>query len=117
MKDRNIFAFTAPGADLPEYVSINRRDEEIYITVRSPNGGPTAEMRLPYDQLDGLIRALRGCRPANLYGSGDNAALKHIQSRQPTNAPAFPVPTDSLEKAQMKRRRQSVTSKMGGAGQ
>lgn len=105
MNDRNIFAFTAPGSDFPEYVSINRRAEEIYITVRSPSGGPTAEMRLPYDQLDDLIRALRGSRPANLYGSGDNAAWKHIQRRQPTDAPAFPVPTSHLEKAQMKTKR------------
>jgi hypothetical protein len=74
MDNRNIFAFTAPGSNFPEYVSINRRDEEIYITVRSPSGGHTAEMRLPYDQLDDLIRALRGAGPANLYGSGDNAA-------------------------------------------
>jgi hypothetical protein len=102
MNDRNIFAFTAPGSNYPEYVSINRRDEEIYITVRAPNGGPTAEMRLPYDQLDELIRALRGARPANLYGSGDKTALRHIP--KVTNVPAFPVPTDSIEKAAMKRK-------------
>lgn len=105
MDDRNIFAYTAPGSNFPEYVSINRRNEEIYITVRSPGGGHTAEMRLPYDQLDELIRALRGARPANLYGSGDNAAWKHIQRRQPTDAPSFPVPTSDLEKAQMKIKR------------
>lgn len=100
MDDRNIFAFTAPGANLPEYVSINRRDEEIYITIRAPSGGPTAEMRLPYDQLDGLIRALRGARPANIYGSGDRSAFRHIP-------PAHPVPTDSIEKARMKRPRRN----------
>lgn len=25
MKDRNIFAYTAPGSDFPDYLSINRR--------------------------------------------------------------------------------------------
>lgn len=106
MDNRNIFAFTAIKYEglYPEYVSINRRDEEIYIAVRSPNGGPTAEMRLPYDQMDELIRSLRGARPANLYGSGDNEAWKHIPKRA-TDAPAFPVPTDGLEKAKMKRPR------------
>jgi hypothetical protein len=103
--DRNIFAYTAPGSNFPEYVSINRRGEKIYITVRAPSGGPTAEMHLPYDHLDELIRSLRGGRPANLYGSGDDAARKHIQGRQPTDAPAFPVPTDSLEQAAFKRPR------------
>jgi len=107
MDNRNIFAFTATQYEglYPEYISINRRDEEIYIAVRSPSGGPTAEARLPYDQLDGLIQALRGARPANLYGSGDNAAWKHIQRRQPTDAPSHSVPTSDLEKAQMKRPR------------
>lgn len=78
MDDRNIFAYTAPGANLPEYVSINRRNEELYITVRAPNGGPTAEMWLPYGELDDLIRALRGARPANIYASGDKSARKYI---------------------------------------
>lgn len=107
MDNRNIFAYTAVeyAGLYPEYLSINRRAEELYITVRAPDGGPTAEMRLPYDQLDNLIRALRGARPANLYGSGDNEAWKHIQRRQPTDAPPHPVPTDSIEKAQMKRPR------------
>lgn len=85
MDDRNIFAYTAPGANYPEYVSVNRRSEEIYITVRSPAKegaeGATAEMRLPYTELDDLIRALRGNRPANLFGSGDKDARKHIPPR------------------------------------
>lgn len=75
MTNRNIFAFTAIQYEgpYPEYVSINRRDEQIYITVRSPNGGPTAEMRLPYDQIDKLIYALRGARINPLIGSGQEA--------------------------------------------
>lgn len=101
MDDLNIFAFTTPGAHYPEYISINRRDEELYVTVRSPrqpdgSEGSTATMRLPYDQLDGLIRSLMGARPANIYGSGDKSARKHI----PTNAPAHSVATSHLEKAQ-----------------
>lgn len=78
MDDRNIFAYTAPGSDFPEYVSINRRNEQIVITVRSHGLSGPAEMTLPYEQLDGLIRALRGARPANLFASGDKAARRHI---------------------------------------
>lgn len=77
MKDRNIFAYTAPGGPYPEYVSINRVDGEIYISVRSPDGGPTAKMRLPADRLDEMIYALRGARPTNLRaGSVVSTATK-----------------------------------------
>lgn len=100
MKDRNIFAYTAPGSDFPDYLSINRKDEQIVVTVRGRRGGDLAEMTLPENELDALIYALRGARPANLYGSGDLPPR-----RQSTNAPAFPVPTDSLEKAAFKRPR------------
>lgn len=103
MDDRNIFAYTAPGADWPDYLSINRKDEIIVVTVRGNRGGDLAEMTLPYDQLDSLIRALRGARPANIYGSGDKTAFRHIP--RVTDAPAFPVPTSHLEKAQMKIKR------------
>jgi len=71
MKDRNIFAHTAPGSNFPEYLSINRRNEQIVVTVRTTNG-PTAEMMLPDNKLDELIYALRGARPANLFGSASS---------------------------------------------
>lgn len=71
MKDRNIFAYTAPGADFPEFISINRKDGRIEITVRSQgNGGnQMALMVLPQDKLDELIYALRGARINPLRGS------------------------------------------------
>jgi hypothetical protein len=35
---KNLFAFTAPGADFPEYISVNRYDgsTDIRLDVRSP---------------------------------------------------------------------------------
>lgn len=100
MKDRNIFAYTAPGADYPDYLSINRKDEKIVVTVRSYHGVGLAEMVLPQEELDRLIYALRGARINPLLGSGD------LPLRRPnTNAQAFQVPTDSLEKAAFKRPR------------
>jgi hypothetical protein len=100
MKDRNIFAYTAPGSDFPDYISINRKDERIVITVRGGRGGDLAEMVLPQEEIDRLIYALRGARINPLLGSGD------LPRRRPyTDAPAFPVPTDSLEKAAFKRPR------------
>lgn len=98
MRDRNIFAYTAPGSDYPDYLSINRKDERIVVTVRGNRGGDLAEMALPQEELDKLIYALRGARINPLLGSGD------LPLRRPTtNAPPFPVPTDSIEKARMKR--------------
>jgi hypothetical protein len=69
MKDRCIFAYTAPGADFPDYLSINRKDEKIVVTVRGGRGGDIAEMVLPQDELDKLIYALRGARINPLIGS------------------------------------------------
>ena len=103
MKDRNIFAYTAPGSDFPDYLSINRRDERIVVTVRGNRGGDLAEMILPQEELDKLIYALRGARISPLFGSG---ALP--ERRRNTDAPAFPVPTDSLEKAKMKMKQRRV---------
>jgi hypothetical protein len=62
----NMFAYTAPGADYPEYISVNRRqgDGMIEITVRSPKKadgscGDTASIVLHRGQLGGLFYALR----------------------------------------------------------
>jgi hypothetical protein len=73
MNDRNIFAYTAPGADFPEFLSINRKDGRIEITVRSQGSGgeKMGLMVLPQDKLDELIYALRGARINPLIGSGD----------------------------------------------
>ena len=69
MKDRCIFAYTAPGSDFPDYISINRRDERIVISVRGCRGHHNAEMVLPQEELDNLIYALRGARINPLVGS------------------------------------------------
>lgn len=66
---RNIFAYTAPGADFPEYISINDRNGMVEITVRSPKMdrervpdealySGVACMALSKDQAVDLARAL-----------------------------------------------------------
>lgn len=70
MKDRIIFSYTAPGSVYPDYLSINRKDENIVVTVRSYNGIGLAEIILPQEELDWLIYALRGARINPLRGSG-----------------------------------------------
>jgi hypothetical protein len=74
--NRNIFAWTAPGADYPEFVSINERDGKFIVTVRGPKRlknprpqyqtdpdafdrcGETVEMTLPVRQLAEMAKAL-----------------------------------------------------------
>lgn len=57
---RNVFAYTADGADSPEFLSVNRHDDgRLVFTVRSPGeGGATAEMTLPEGEIAGLANAL-----------------------------------------------------------
>ena len=62
----NLFAYTAPGASYPEYISVNRRksDGMIEITVRSAakadgSCGDTGVIVLHRGQLGGLFNALR----------------------------------------------------------
>lgn len=56
----NIFAYTAPGADYPEYVSVNRRETGVEITVRSPKkyGGTTTTILLPPDVWEQFQQAI-----------------------------------------------------------
>lgn len=66
-RDRNIFSYTAPG-DVPEFLSVNVRDGELYVTVRAA-GGSSAEMRLPRERIKELVFKLQGARPLDLRGS------------------------------------------------
>lgn len=65
----NIFAYTAPGAEYPEYLSVNVRDGQLEVTVRGlkkpPDGerahalpGDTAALVLPIEEHRKLYRAL-----------------------------------------------------------
>ena len=49
---KNIYAYTPPGADFPPYVSINELNGIVTVTVRSPKGigGATATIVLPEDE-------------------------------------------------------------------
>lgn len=37
---KNVFAYTAPGADYPEYLSLNVVDGKVLLTVRGPKRAP-----------------------------------------------------------------------------
>lgn len=58
MQQRNIFAYTPPGAALPPYISVNERNGEIVVTVRSQGAESPSEIKLPRDQAKELYRAL-----------------------------------------------------------
>lgn len=73
----NIFAWTAPGASYPEYLSINECEGRIEVTVRAPNrgsaAGHTATMVLPLEAFSALAATLpnwRGAPERSLKGSG-----------------------------------------------
>jgi hypothetical protein len=68
MKDRNIFAYTAPGADFPEYLSINRRDDEIVMTVRTKGAGEEAKA-VPKRRATRCNVAVLNSRPCRLNGA------------------------------------------------
>lgn len=58
---KNIFAYTAPGTDFPEFVSVNATDDKgVDIILRSPKaiGGGTAQVALTRDQARDLYVAL-----------------------------------------------------------
>lgn len=51
---KNIAAYTAPGSNYPEYVSINERNGEVVLTARGPGGdpsAPTVDVPLPRAEL------------------------------------------------------------------
>ncbi len=60
---RNIFAWTAPGANYPAFVSINDRHGTITLDARGPiqadgKCGETVQIELPTRQLAEIARAL-----------------------------------------------------------
>jgi hypothetical protein len=62
MPPDNLYAYTAPGADMPEFVSVNKADGGgIDIVVRSPKefGSATAQIALNRDQTRALYHALQ----------------------------------------------------------
>ena len=64
MRDKNLFAYTAPGAGFPEFVSVNLVEDgtKVSITVRSkPEGdepGSQAEIRLALNDYEQMRRRL-----------------------------------------------------------
>lgn len=75
---KNLFAYTAPGATYPEFVSVNEhQDGRVTIDVRSPPTfdvmqsdnpplavcGPTSQMTLPRDRVQELVQGLLSLPP------------------------------------------------------
>lgn len=55
--DKNVYAYTAPGAAMPAYISVNRVDASYAVTVRSA-GGAVATIELSREQAAGLGASL-----------------------------------------------------------
>jgi hypothetical protein len=60
---RNLFAYTAPGVNYPEYISINFEDGHLSVTVRNPakedgSCGETASVTLPVGESNILADAI-----------------------------------------------------------
>lgn len=63
---RNIYAYTAPGADFPEFISVNERiddqgNKSVVITARGTkvNGGATVDVALTRDEAMRLYASLQ----------------------------------------------------------
>lgn len=51
---KNIAAYTVPGSNFPEYISINERDGAVVLSARGPGGDPyasTVDVPLPRAEL------------------------------------------------------------------
>lgn len=62
MERTNVYAYTAPGSNYPEYISINRTSDGMEITVRShakQDGacGDTASIILSNEEYANLVRS------------------------------------------------------------
>lgn len=59
---KNVFAFTAPGSDMPEFISVNddagAGGAEVTVRSAKDRGGNTASIKLTRDQAIGLAAAL-----------------------------------------------------------
>lgn len=55
---KNIFAYTAPGSDYPEFLSINETDGKISISGRGTKPSETIGIPFPVEQLAALRDAL-----------------------------------------------------------
>ncbi len=53
---RNIFAYTAPGADFPEYLSINEYNGKIKVTARDKGAANLVDLELPRGELLKLLK-------------------------------------------------------------
>lgn len=56
---RNIFAYTAPGCDLPSFISINEHNGQVQLMARGQGQSTTVSVQLPPEQVKALVAALQ----------------------------------------------------------
>ncbi|TPI86377.1 hypothetical protein [Mesorhizobium sp. B2-8-9] len=56
---RNIFAYTAPGCDMPEFLSINEHNGQVQVMARSRGLSTTVSVQLEPEQVRALYAALK----------------------------------------------------------
>lgn len=56
--DKNLYAYTAPGSEMPPHISVNRVGEGCTVTVRS-TGGAVATIGLSRGQVEDLAVSLQ----------------------------------------------------------
>ncbi|RWE37471.1 hypothetical protein [Mesorhizobium sp.] len=55
---RNIFAYTAPGCDLPPFISVNEHNGQVELLARGHGLSTTVGVQLPPEQVKALAAAL-----------------------------------------------------------
>ena len=76
---KNIAAYTTPGSNYPEYVSINDRDGSVVLTARGPGGDPyarTVDVSLPRAELVKLSAEIDEYLAATDKRSGPRVKLR-----------------------------------------
>lgn len=74
VQQKNIFAYTAPGSEYPEYVSLNEREGSVVLTLRGPKNarghvGETVDVTLPPLELWALEDAIAAWKMKTLIVS------------------------------------------------
>lgn len=71
----NFAAWTAPGCDYPQYLSINEIDGIVEVTIRATRGadgscGPTISVKLQPDEYKNLLKQMNEAERQQCFGVG-----------------------------------------------
>jgi len=88
---KNIAAYTAPNSFYPEYVSINRKGDDVEITVRGP-----------HQVVNGVAVCGKDCRPGNDmcngYCSGVHDSPRRMKHRKEGLTVTMSMPFEEYER-------------------